>query len=98
MQLEDEKTIPLRKPITTAKGEVTELVLREPTGAEFNRFTREAAKGDSFSAMMTLIALVAGIDKPFIEKIGIRDLQAASDYLTGFINASPETGETASPT
>lgn len=98
MELQDELTLPLRKPLATAKGDVSELKLREPTAGELDKFTRAIAKDGSVAATLLLISLIAGIDKPFLERLGTRDFQAASDYLSSFMNASPETGATPSPT
>lgn len=96
--LEDEKTIPLRKPIVTAKGQVSELQLREPTASELDKFASASEKGTGIGAMIALIALVSGIDRPFVEKIAARDLHACSEYLYPFMYASRSTGETSSPT
>ena len=94
MELQDEFSLTLRKPLATAAGEVTSLQLREPTAGELDKFTRAiAAKGD-IGATLLLIALVTGIDQPLLEKLGARDFQAASDYLGSFMGASPKTGET----
>lgn len=98
MDLKDELTIALRKPLVTAKGEVQSLALREPTAGELDKFTRAIARDGGVSATLLLINLITGIDKPFLEKLGARDFNAASEYLGAFMNASPETGETPSQT
>lgn len=93
MDIQDEYTLPLRKPLTTAKGDVQVLELREPTAGELDKFTR-AQKDGPIAAVLTLVSLVTGIEKPFLDKLGTRDFNAAAQYLSGFINASPEIGET----
>jgi hypothetical protein len=98
MELQDEMTLPLRKPLMTAKGEIAALGLREPNAGELAKFTRAIPTEGSVAATLLLIALVSGIDKPFLEKLTARDFHEASDYLGGFMPASPKTGETASPT
>ena len=95
MELPDEKTIILRKPLVTAQGTVDALPLREPTAGELAKFTKAMARDGNVDATLHLIALVSGIDKPFLDKLGARDFSAASDYLSGFINGSPSAGETA---
>lgn len=98
MELQDEKVLTLRKPLVTAKGEVVALNLREPTAGELDKFTRAIAREGNVAGTLVLIALVSGVDKPFLEKLGARDFNAASAYLGDFIDASPKTGETGSPT
>lgn len=98
MEMQDELTLTLRKPLVTAKGEVTELALREPTAGELDKFTRAMAKDGGVAATLVLIAAITAIDRPFLEKLGARDFNAASDYLAGFFGGSPAAGENPSPT
>lgn len=96
MDLPDELLLPLRRPLVTAKGEVSTLSLREPTAGEIDKFTRTMAREGNIAAMLGLITAVSGIDKPLLEKLGARDFVKASEYLDGFMAASPKTGETQS--
>jgi hypothetical protein len=92
MELLDEMSLTLRKPLTTAKGPVGTLELREPTAGEMDKFSRAIGKEGGAGATLVLIAAVTGIDRPFLEQLGARDFNAASDYLAGFMTPSPKDG------
>lgn len=92
----EEKILTLRKPVVLGKGEdaltYDKLTLREPTAGELEKATGNATSNVSIS--ITLIHLVAGVPRGVVEKIGQRDLKEASDYLGGFTEDGPETGQT----
>lgn len=80
-ELLDELVIPLRKPVTHAGETYTDLALREPTGGDL----KAAEKFTGFESDIVLIAMVSGVPKPAVEKIGARDLKKAQEYLAGFM-------------
>ena len=94
-ELLDEMTITLRKPVTVGGETVFELALREPTVAELEQFTLQAAKAGEIKAISSLIASVSGVSIAAIQKIGVRDFKIAEKYLSDFFGDSPKTGETA---
>lgn len=80
-ELPDELVIELRKPVTLGSETYAELILREPTGGDI----KAAEKATGIESDMILIAMVSGLPKPAVEKIGSRDLKRAREYLVGFI-------------
>jgi hypothetical protein len=93
MELEEEKTFTLRKPLVLGKGEeaVTydTLTLREPNAGELEKATKE---GTNVGVSITLIALIARIPRKAVEQLSQRDLREVSDYLGGFTEGGPEAG------
>jgi len=89
-ELQDELVITLRKPVKLGAEIYESLTLREPTAGEVEKATAEGG-GQKF--INTLVGLVAGVPRPAIDKIGVRDVAQAGDYLLGFINAGQTTGE-----
>jgi hypothetical protein len=81
VDLPDELVIPLRKPVTLGSETYTDLVLHEPTGGDM----KAAEKFTGIESDIVLIAMVSGVPKPAVEKIGSRDLKKAREYLGGFI-------------
>lgn len=81
VDLPDELVIALRKPVTHSGETYTELNLREPTGGDM----KAAEKLTGIESDIVLIAMVSGMPKPAVEKIGARDLKKAQVYLAGFI-------------
>jgi len=59
MELQDTKTITLRKPITVGEQTVTEITLREPTAEEIGR-AQDKATNNTF-ATINLVAIVGGL-------------------------------------
>lgn len=96
MDQPEEKVIRLRKPVVLGSGDgaVTyeSLTLREPTAGELEKATSTATNNIGMS--ITLIHLVSGIPRAAVAKIGQRDLREASDYLGGFTEDGPATGQT----
>lgn len=78
----DELVIELRKPVEFTGQVYTEMNLREPTLGEVANAEKA---GGGIASDTVLIALVSGIPKPAVEKIGYRDAKKARDYLMGFI-------------
>jgi len=89
--LPDELVIDLRKPVTLGSETYTQLVLREPTAGEVAQAQKA---GGGLASDIVLIALVSGVPKPGVERIGYRDTQRAVQYLAGFMVGGPETGGT----
>ena len=83
-------TITLRKPVVIGDQVYDRLELREPTGGEFRKMTKQASS-DPAGALIELIAAVSGIAPPIIEKIGVRDVNAAGEYLMFFIQSGQPT-------
>lgn len=81
VDLPDELVIALRKPVTHSGETYTDLILREPTGGDM----KAAEKFTGFESDIVLIAMVSGVPKPAVEKIGARDLKKAQEYLAGFM-------------
>lgn len=88
--MEEEKTVTLLKPIVIGAEQTKELRLREPTAGEFARASAEANPMD---ADIMLVSLVSGVPVPIVRRLGIRDFNAAAEYLRGFIIAGPTTGD-----
>lgn len=78
----DELVIELRKPVELTGEVYTELRLREPTCGEVAAAQKA---GGGMVADIILVALVSGVPKPAVEKIGYRDAKQAVDYLAGFM-------------
>lgn len=92
-----EWTLQLRKPIETPKGPVGYLELREPTIGEVEKAARVGAKDGNILGTLSLIQMMTGIDRPFLEKLSARDFNDASDYLVFFIEGSQKDGSKPSP-
>lgn len=91
--MEDTKTLKLRKPVTIVATTYTELELREPTAAEAEIFQKEVEKNGAMRGMMRLVQKIAGVPIEMVEKLGMRDMTEASQYLMGFMLPDPKTGE-----
>ncbi|MBU68554.1 MAG: hypothetical protein CL858_24440 [Cupriavidus sp.] len=96
MEQPEERVIKLRKPVVLGTGEnamqYDSLTLREPTAGELEKATSTATNNIGMS--ITLIHLVSGVPRAAVAKIGQRDLREASDYLGGFTEDGPTTGQT----
>jgi hypothetical protein len=96
MDQPEEKVIKLRKPVVLGTGDnaitYETLTLREPLAGELEKATATATNNVGMS--ITLIHLVAGIPRAAVARIGQRDLREASDYLGGFTEDGPTTGQT----
>ena|ERR1017187_3517719 len=88
------KTIPLRKPVTLGSITVTEINLKEPTGANVSAYHRALADatktGDMAAADRALISAVSGIVPPILELVGQRDLTEAKKFLDPFLDDGDE--------
>jgi hypothetical protein len=89
-ELPEQLTITLRKPLTLGDQTVEALELREPTAGEFKKFTKQA-QSDPSAALVALIAMVSGVAPPIIDRIGVRDMNAAGEYLMAFMGPSQPT-------
>ena len=77
-----ELVITLRKPLDLGSITYTQLVLREPTAAEWQQWNKlEGVEGD-----IAAVSIVSGVPRPAIEKIGTRDLMAAARYIARFLD------------
>jgi hypothetical protein len=98
MDIEDEKTIVLRKPLEEDGQTIAEINLREPTVRELDKFLKDEAKHGPISAMSLFVATIAGLQKPTVDLMGARDFKDAQLYLGSFLEYgeaqdSPKTGE-----
>lgn len=73
-------TINLAKPVTLGDLSWSQLVLREPTGAEM--IAVDTKKG--WALEVSLISLISGVPEPAVIKIGVRDLTEARKYIGNF--------------
>ncbi|SIT50438.1 conserved hypothetical protein [Paraburkholderia piptadeniae] len=89
--MEDQKIITLDNPIKVGDIEVTSLTLREPTAGELERAT---LKDRPISVTLDLLAMVAGVPRSIVEKLPSRKLKEASQFISGFTEDGPSTGET----
>jgi hypothetical protein len=92
-ELPEQLTITLRKPVDLKDGKLEAIELREPNAGEFKRFTKRA-ESDAGAALVQLIAEVAGHPVPIIDRLGVRDMNEAAEYLMGFIQPSQATPAT----
>jgi len=95
MELQDTKTITLRKPITVGEQTVTEITFREPTAEEIGR-AQDKATNNTF-ATINLVAIVGGVSRAVAGKLSQRDFMEAANYLALFTEDSPQTGEALLP-
>lgn len=98
MDIQDEKTIVLRKPLMEDSQTVAEINLRELTAREIDKFLKDAEKHGPISAMILLLSTISGLQKPTIDQMGARDFKDAQNYLASFLEYgeaqdSPQTGE-----
>lgn len=90
MDIIEEKTIPLRKPIKLGELSYDKITLREPTAGELAKATNA---GNNVEVAISLISLIGAIPKTAVEKMCQRDLQECNDFLGSFALAGPTTGE-----
>jgi len=78
----DELIITLRKPVTLGTETYTQLVLREPTAAEWEQW-------DGLSGVVCdqkAVAVVSGVPLPAVRMIGARDLVQGARYIARFLD------------
>jgi hypothetical protein len=92
--LEEEKTIPLRKPVEIGGITYDHLDLREPNAKELAEATKA---GNDVEQAIWLISRIAKVPRAAIEKLCQRDLKESSDFFARFNDDSPPTGKTSSP-
>ena len=74
--------------ITYQNGEHDRITLREPTAGEIHKASKEVG----MMSTIVLVCLVSGTPRPVIEKLPIRKLREAAEYLEGFMPVDRETG------
>ncbi len=94
MDAEDRMVLELREPIELGTLVTTELVLTEPTGEQLVAFSKEPL---AMQALMTLIALNAGVSPAIVKKMRQRDLQRADAFFARFSPQEPSTTSETSP-
>ncbi len=91
VEIVDEKTIPLRKPVKIGDITFDKLDLREPTAGELEKASNATTQ---IGVVISLISLVARIPRGAAEKLCQRDLREASDFLGSFSGDSLAIGDT----
>jgi hypothetical protein len=91
MDVEETKTITLKKPVVLNEKTYETLELREPTGDEIDQAQRITAS--PMACNMELIARVSGAPVAVIKKIGVSQINEASAFLNTFMKDAPETTE-----
>jgi hypothetical protein len=86
----DEKTLTLRKPVSLGSLTCDHLDLREPTAGEMEK---ASMAGSNAAVSIALIAAVSKQPLAIIRALCQRDFVEAADYLAGFIDPGPQTGE-----
>jgi hypothetical protein len=96
VEVVEEKTIHLRKPVTIGKNPTpySELALREPTAGELEKASKAST---DIGVVLNLISLVAKVPRAVAEGLCQRDLKEASDFLGSFNDDAPATGAMSSP-
>jgi hypothetical protein len=94
--IEEQKNIPLRKPIILGAVTYAELNLREPTAGELSKATRHGGN-NNVDVAISLISQIAQVPMTVVNQLSQRDFQEANDFLGSFTLAGLETGETSSP-
>jgi hypothetical protein len=86
----------MHKPVRSNKGDmVHELVFREPTGGDINRYGNPChvdQNGDVViidRRMMTMMAALSGVLQPFLEAMDPRDYNSCAYRLRGFFIPDP---------
>lgn len=78
--IEPERTIPLRTPITVGDIVYDKITLREPTARQI----AESQRKESAFQMIELIALNSKLPRQVIENLRTRDLAECADFFDGF--------------
>lgn len=85
-----DNTIPLVKPVKFGEETITELRIREPVGRDFRTLDPRQPMG----MVLDLAAILAGVSPKVIDQLGAADTMAVFEMVSGFLPASPKTGET----
>jgi hypothetical protein len=91
MEIIEEKTITLRKPVELGGVKYTAFDLREPTAGELSKANKAS---DNVDVAISLISQIAKVPRGAVELICQRDFQEANDFLSSFTPNGPETGAT----
>ena len=91
MELQEEKTITLRKPVKVGDVEYTTLDLREPTAGELSKANKA---GDNIDLAIALISMIAKVPRAAVDQLCQRDFQEANDFLSSFMADGLTTGAT----
>ena len=83
VELPPEKRIPVDPPVSYGGQSYAELVLREPSAGEIEDC--DHLTGTAWTR--ALVAKVAGVPDKAVRELRIRELNSASEYLTGFTSA-----------
>ncbi|MDR3438950.1 phage tail assembly protein [Telmatospirillum sp.] len=89
--IEDEKTIPLRKPIKLQDRTIESIDLREPTAYEIEQAAKKAETSAQGSNIL-LVSLVSGLTVGEVGKIGARDFDESVQFVKSFLPTSRQTG------
>jgi hypothetical protein len=87
---DEEKTIPLRKPVELGPLTYTEINLREPNAGELERAGKATSR---VGETINLITAIAKIPRAATEKLSQRDLLEAADFFGSFYPNGETTDE-----
>lgn len=93
MDIEDRLVLVLREPIKLGDLTFSELTLTEPNGEQLLAMQKEPIP---MQALITLIAMNAGVSPAVPKRMGQRDLQRADDFFSRF--GRPEASTTSATT
>lgn len=90
-------TLTIDPPIELQRGRYDTLELREPTAKQMLNAEAHLRRGVNMESVrlreIELVAAVSGWPKPAVELLPISKLVEAADFLLGFSQAGPATGE-----
>lgn len=81
IEIPDQLTVNLRKPVSLGEETYDRLELREPTAAEWSQFD----KVDGVDGDVLAISIISGVPRAAVAKIGTRDLLVGARYLARFL-------------
>ena len=81
----DQLTIILRKPVTLGSETYDSITVNEPTVGQIEAFAKESDRVHPLQAMNNLVATVSGVNKAAINLMSARDGKKARDFLANFL-------------
>lgn len=95
MDMTEEKSLTLKKPVKVGEQVIDQLTLKELTLAETGKVNKQA---DTFDKLALMISFSAGIPLLAAQQLCMSDAQAAGDIITSFLPDSPQTGDSSPQT
>ena len=90
MSDQDQKIIPLRKPLTLGELSFDSITVREPTIDELDQALKQPTQ---IATAMALLATVSGIPIALIKKVPTSEFTQATNALSSFMPDSPVIGD-----